>query len=372
MAKRLAAPLIAAVLLGACSESAADGQQVDVVAQLAGSLSDLAVAKDGSPVVLVTQGERVEIWHGGKKIDVDPSVRGADEIGLAPDGSYYVSSTDGLYHVRADGTAARVAGGKRGFTADGGKADGPAGPISGVGVDPQGRVVYTESLTDGAVLLTLVRRIEADGTILTLMGRGGVVMPEAISAAADPPLGTKGVDLPLPGGYYKTLDVGADGTVFVSGKESVLALTPDGTVMPLVAGRFPKQVTTAQQPFDPEGKAVDASVSMYDPLVPPNISTDAGTIVLTSSDLGHAPAQAFRWVGSFSAAQKTMVDGVFNRLTTATTSWPRIRVVRSDGTVTTAAWGAKAAAVRGGRLYLAMTDKSAILITRVKLPANTQ
>src|SRR5262245_49000498 len=268
MAKRLAAPLIAAVLLSACSESAADGQQVDVVAQLPGSLSDLAVAKDGSPVVLATQGERVQIWHGAKKIDVDPSVRGADEIGLAPDGSYYVSSTDGLYHVKPDGTAARVVGGKRGFTADGGPATGPAGPISGVGVDPQGRVVYEESLTDDAVLLTLVRRVEPDGTIHTLMGRGGVVMPEAIAAVADPAAGTKGVDRPLPGGYYKSLDVGVDGTIFVTAKESVLALTPDGTVQPLVAARFPKQAGMARDPFDPEGKAVDAAVSLYDPLVP--------------------------------------------------------------------------------------------------------
>jgi hypothetical protein len=364
---------VAVVLSGCAGSAASEGQHVEIIAGqgIYGVLDDLAVTRNGAVVVMTSQGERAVIWHDGRQINVDSTVRGADEVAAAPDGSsYYVSAADGVWQVTPDGSAQRIVGGEPGFTPDGASASGPAGPISGIGVDPRGRLVYAESLTEGDTLLALVRRVEPTGTVTTLAGRPGPIpdLPAALAAAADPPFGTRATDLPLPGGYYTTLDVDADGTVFVTGKESVLAVGGDTTIRAIAGARSPTSVTSAEQPFAVEGRAVNARVPLYDPLVPPNVSADGGVVALTSSRLGAPPPAAFRWSGDFTAGQKSVVEAIFDAPSSSTTSWPRIRLIRPDGTVTTAAWGAKAAAIRGGWLYLALSAKDrGTLIGRIRV-----
>ncbi|MFI6320576.1 hypothetical protein ACIBG8_23780 [Nonomuraea sp. NPDC050556] len=354
--------LLAVLILAGCSGGDPAGQQVEVVAKVDGSLRDIEVGPDGTPRLLVDGA----VWEvkGGTARKVDLGLTSAEQLAVAKDGTMYVSSGTGLWQVPPGGKAQQIVGnGQKGFTPDGQDATGPAGPISGVALDQQGRVVYTESLTTGTGLNALVRRVEG-GKIVTVAGTSADG-----EQAADPPAGTKATSLALTGGYYTTLASGEDGTLFVNGKQSVLAIAPDGTVQASVAGRDPKAVKDAASPFEPEGKATDAAPMLFGPDVPPNLSSEAGSLALSSWEQGTAPPAAYRWTGEFTKGQQAIVDAVFGTENHSTTTWPRIRLVRKDGTITTAAWSARSAALRNGWLYLGISDpEKGVLVARVKVP----
>lgn len=364
------AGLLAVLTLAGCSGGEPAGQPVEVVAggdgeaRIDGSLRDIVVGADGTARVLV-DADKVAVWEvkGGAPRRIDLDLTSAEQLAVADDGTMYVSSGTGLWQVAADGTAKQIVGdGQKGFTPDGQDATGPAGPISGVALDQQGRVVYTESLTTGEGLNSLVRRVE-DGKIVTVAGT-----PSKGQEATDPPAGTKATSLALTGGYYTTLATGDDGTIFVNGKQSVLAIAQDGTVQAPVAGRDPKAVKDAASPFEPEGKAADAAPLLFGPDVPPNLSAESGALALSSWEKGTPPPAAYRWSGEFSKGQQAIVDAVFGAETHSTTTWPRIRLVRKDGTITTAAWPARSGVLRDGWLYLGISDPSqGVLVGRVKV-----
>jgi hypothetical protein len=395
---RLSVPVaLAVVVLTGCSEKAPEGQRVEIVAgggsggsgaraldaRIGGSLRDLDVGADGAVRLLTDEGGHVAIWRvqadgGLKKISVASAVKSAEQLAVAKDGTAYVTSDAGLWKVGDDGAATRVVGdGKSGFTADGDAATGSSGKVEGVAVDSRGRVVYTEGLAQGQRLLSMVRRVEPDGTVSTIAGTNASSLTsdddltKALRLAADPPQGAKARDLALPGGYYTVLAGGDDGTIYVNGKESVLAISPDGSVRALVAGRDPKAVKTAERPFADEGKAVDAATPLYGPAVPPNLSVDAGKVVITSWVIGQRPPAGYRWTGDFTKGQASIVNAAFDtESSSSTTSWPRIRLVGTDGTITSAAWAPRAAAVRDGALYLVMgNSQSGLLVAKVKIPS---
>jgi hypothetical protein len=395
---RRAVPVaLAVVALTGCSEKAPEGQRVEIVAgggsgantgraldaKIDGLLRDLDVGADGAVRLLTVDGDRVVIWRVGsggalKRIDVDAAVKTADQLAAAKDGTMYISSEVSLWKVGGDGAVTRVVGdGKPGFTADGDPAAGPSGKVEGVAVDARGRVVYTEGLSQGRRLLSMVRRVEADGKVSTVAGTNAASLnsdedlTKALRLAADPPQGTKARGLALAGGYYTVLASDADGTIYVNGKETVLAIAPDDSVRALVAGRDPKAVKTAEQPFAAEGKAVDATAPLYGPAVPPNLSADAGRVALTSWVVGQRPPADYRWSGDFTKGQASIVNAAFDSQEgSSTTSWPRIRLVGPDGTITTAAWATRAAAIHDGSLYLVMGDsRRGLLLGKIKMPA---
>lgn len=369
---RLLVPVVlSALLLTGCSGGEPDGQPVEILAgggsaRVDGVLRDLDVGLDGLVRLATTDGDRAFIWTvrpGGavEKADLAAEVTTVGQIAAGKDGSVYVSAGNSLWKA---GGGRIVGNGETGFTADGAAATGPAGEISGVAVDGEGRVVYTEGLAEGEGLASLVRRVEADGTVTTLAGGG------TARAADDPPPGTKARDLALTGGHYTVLDVGDDGTVYVNGKESVLAVAPDGTARAVVAGRDPGAVTDAERPFAAEGKAVDARTPLYGTAVPPNLSAAGGRIALTSWTAGKPPAAAFRWTGEYTEDQAAVVEDAFDPAKgSSTTAWPRIRLVDGQGVITTAAWAARAAAIDGSWLYLVIGDReTGLLVGRVRLP----
>lgn len=376
--------LLAVLTLAGCSggDEPSGGQRVEVVAgggadaaatkaldaKIDDSLRDLDVGADGVARLLV-DGDKVAVWEvkgsDARRIELD--LTSAEQLAVAKDGTMYVSSGTGLWKIPSGGTAEQIVGdGKRGFTPDGQAATGPAGPISGVTLDQEGRVAYTENVTTGKELNSLVRRVE-DGKIVTVAGTQDV--PEgALEKAADPPVGTKATELALPGGYYTVLATGDDGTLYVNGKQSVLAIAPDGSVQATVAGRNPGAVKDASSPFEAEGKAADAAPLLFGPDVPPNLSSESGTLALSSWEKGSSPPAAYKWSGEFTKGQQAIVDAVFGAENHSTTTWPRIRIVRKDGTITTAAWPARSGALRDGWLYLGITDPAqGVLVARVKV-----
>ncbi len=367
---RLAVPVVlTALLLAACSGGEPDGQRVEILGgdtRIDGVLRDLDVGPDGVVRLATTGGDRASIWSlrpGGApaRTGLDPEVKTVAQIAAAKDGTVYVSAGNALWKA---GGGRVVGNGEAGFTADGAAATGPAGEISGVAVDPEGRVVYTEGLARGEGLSSLVRRVEPDGTVTTLAGGG------TARRAGDPPPGTKARDLALTGGHYTVLDTGDDGTIYVNGKESVLAIAPDGTARAIVAGRDPDAVKVADRPFAAEGKAVDARTPLYGPAVPPNLSAAAGRVALTSWVAGKPPTAAWRWSGEYTKEQASIVRDAFDPAAgSSSTTWPRVRLVDSDGTITTAAWSARAAAIDDRWLYLAIGDAAdGLLVGRVRLP----
>ena len=396
--RRIVPVVLVALTLTACSGGAGEagdapeGQPVEVVAgggtaadagraldaRISGVLRDLEAGPDGVVRLGTTDGDRAVIWSVRpdgtlERTELPAQVRSVNQIATARDGTVYVSSGNGLW--RADGE--RVVGnGEDGFTPDGAAATGPAGEISGVTVDPEGRVVYTEGLARGERLLSLVRRVEPDGTVTTLAGTPTAkldddeALTEALRRAADPPPGTKARDLALPGGYYTVLDAGDDGTVYVNGKESVLAIAPDGGVRAVVAGRDPDAVQVAGRPVAAEGKALDARTPLYGPAVPPNLSVAGDRIALTSWVTGTPPAAPYRWSGEYTEGQRAIIDRAFDaEKGSSSTTWPRVRLVDGGGAITTAAWSARSAAIDGEWLYLAVGDaQRGLLVGRVRLP----
>lgn len=374
--------LLAVLAVAAGCSSGEGGQQVEVVAgggadaaaakaldaKIDGSLRDLEVGSDGV-VRLLVDGDKVAVWEikgaDARKIELD--LTSAEQLAVDKDGTLYVSSGAGLWKVPSSGTAEQIVGGaEKGFTPDGQAATGPAGPISGVALDQDGRVVYTENVTTGKELNALVRRVE-DGRIVTVAGSQEVT-EGALEKAADPPAGTRATELALPGGYYTALATGDDGTLYVNGKQSVLAIAKDGSVQATVAARNPGAVKSASCPFEDEGKAADAAPLLFGPEVPPNLSFEGGTLALSSWEKGAPPPAAYKWSGEFTKGQQAIVDAVFGADNTSTTTWPQIRLVRKDGTITTAAWPARSGGLRDGYLYLGITDPAqGVLVARVKV-----
>jgi hypothetical protein len=369
---------VSVLVLAGCSAGAgSEGQKVEIVAgggstKIDGSLRDLDVGADGAVRVLV-DGGKAAIWQIGgdgaaRKIPL--GLDSAEQLAVAGDGTLYVSSGTGLWKVAADGKATQVVGnGQKGYTRDGEPATGPAGPISGVAVDGQGRVAYTESLTVGETLNSLVRRVE-DGRVVTVAGTAESPsdLATALRKAADPPAGTRATGLALAGTCCTTLAAGDDGTLYVNGKSGVLAIEPGGGVRAVVAGRGRDTIKRAARPFQAEGPAIDAAPNLFGSAAPANLSFDAGELAISSWEKGTRPPDAFRWGGDLSEGQKAIVDAAFGADTDAATTWPEIRIVRKDGGITTAAWPARAGVIRGGLLYMGLSDPDrGVLVAKVKI-----
>ncbi len=392
----------AVLLLTACTDKdpkQPDGQQVTIVAgggtnptatkstdlALTGTARDLEVGRDGTVNLLTTtDGKRSHIWQfkpdgDAQRIDIDPSITEVSQLAVADDGALYVSHSAQVSRIAASGKATRVVGnGKVGFTADGGQAaDSPSDGVAGITVDREGRLIYAERVVYQAQsqVSGLVRRVGADGRIATVAGRPGLLADEEYSkgivASVSPPDGTKATDWALPGiTGVGSLATGDDGQILVQGNRGVLSVTSDGILHAVARRRDAAAAPIADGPFTREGDAADAD-PRFD--ATSSITADGGYVSMpvykaSPNSVRGVPA-AFRWQGSYSPTQQAVIDAASRR---AADNDPQqiLRMVRPDGSVTTAAWAVEGGAVRGDRIYLLLRgDSTTLMIGSISLPS---
>ncbi|MFD7161162.1 hypothetical protein ACFV9C_41715 [Kribbella sp. NPDC059898] len=356
-------------------------------ARLSGSVRDLEVDGHGVVRLLISEKNRATIWvfqpgGGAQHILVDPAVTSASQLAVADDGTIYIShSLKGIGQVAkidASGKVTPMVGdGRLGFTVDGGPATGSASAITGICVDPQGRLVYGEVryLDASRQDIGLLRRVEADGRVTTIAGRSAPLSdddyPGAIARSVAPPAGTKALAWPLPGIFQlRSLAAGDDGTIFLESDRGVLAVALDGTIHAVARRRDASGAPVADRPFTREGDAADADPNF---LPDAGITADAGSVTLPVQYRGAQDSRsvppAYRWTGKLSAgAQKIINAATYSAEGDALQHL--LRVVRPDGSVTTAAWAVDGGAIRGDSVYVVITSESAeeSLVGRLDIP----
>jgi len=356
-------------------------------AKLTGFVRDLEVGRDGVVRFLTSEKNRASIWvfqPGGsaQRILVDPSITAVSQLAVADDGTMYVShSVKGaglVSKVDAAGKTTPIVGdGRVGFTADGGRAAGPASAITGISVDRQGRLVYGELRFYDAVRqnIGLLRRVEANGRVTTIAGRSDPLSSDDYSAgivgSVAPPAGTKALGWALPGIFQlRSLATGNDGTIYVESDRGVLAVAPDGTIRAVARRRDKSAAPVAERPFSREGDAADADPNF---LPDAGITEDGGYVTLpvqyARAEDSRAVPSAYRWRGNISAGPQKIVDAAAQG-TDGDDLQHLLRLVRPDGSVTTAAWAVEGGAVRAGHLYVVISSGfgGELLIGRLDVP----
>lgn len=377
--KEAAGPTLV-VVAGGGSQAAAT-RALD--AKLTGRVRDLVVGRDGIVRLLSAEDRQsvIRLIHPDGSVQRIPLGRGSIasyELAVADDGTMYVPyllaeipGTPGVAKVTTTGKITPVVGGRRGFSPDGAAATGPSGEVTGLTVDRQGRLVYTESIASSKVSLELVRRVEANGTIHTIAGKPVSYkrfsdFQAGLGKSVAPPAGMQATQWPLPGADQgRTLTTADDGTIYVESLGAVLAVAPDGTISAPVRPRKDGAAAIGDRPFTHEGAEVDAApnfVTDYD-----NVSAAGGYLAMINQSDRSTRPPAYRWAGDLTPGQREIADA--EPASGSGDAHQVVRLVLPDGSVTTAAWWAEGAAVRDGWLYVALGDKhDDVLVGRLKLP----
>ncbi|MCW2506204.1 MAG: hypothetical protein JWO79_4488 [Actinomycetia bacterium] len=369
----VALALCATGLAAACSPGSEDppaGQRVEIVAgggtpagaSIDGELKDFAVDSAGAVHVLTATGGGLTMWtlQGGSlghvAVDLDP--RGVAQVAAAPDGSVYVASKsirEGLWKVGADGGTTRIA----------------PGPVTGVAVSPSGQVYFAESHPSPDDF-QLVRTIDG-GTIRTVFGRDLTHLKPRDWADASVttgfPAGTKATDLALDD-TQAHLAVGKSGEVYaVTGEHRAVYANSQGVAVEL-ASSGGSGLGSASTPFAKRGSAGEADFLLTDGLAGPSITTDPKTGDVYVLDLlrKQGEPRAFNWSGDYTSRQKDLIDSRDYGHST----YAAIQRIDPSGALSTAAYGAVAAAVNGDWLYLATRTANGnspqVLIARTPIP----
>ena len=134
----------------------------------------------GTITTIAGTGEPGSSGDGGPAVDA--ALEQPRALALGDDGSLYVADAgaDRVRRVDPDGVITTVAGtGARGFSGDGGPAiEAALAQPSGVAVSPDGSVYIADTRNDR------IRRVDPDGTITTIAGRGNTPFGEQRQATA--------------------------------------------------------------------------------------------------------------------------------------------------------------------------------------------
>ncbi|MFG1909583.1 hypothetical protein [Kribbella sp. NPDC048928] len=352
---------------------------------LSGVADDLEVGRDDVVRLMVTEHNRVLIWAFGPdgsvgRTEVDPKITDAAQMAVADDGTVYISHLVGrvwaISEVGARGQLTPIIIDGLPATSKGIQNVRPIVRIDGIAVDRLGRLVFVEDSYNVArrQAINLVRRVEANGQIVTIAGRdaplGASEYAEAIIRSVAPPSGTRAIDWPLPGlGDLDSLAVGDDNTIYVQAHRGVLALPPDGTIRPVARRRDRTAAHVADRPFTHEGDAADADPRFIEHA---GITEDHGFVAMPVTqarpDYSNLLPAAFRWTGDFTPNQRMIIEAA-QRQAGKTRLQQILRIVRPDGSITTGAWAIDGAALRGGVLYvLIQGDRSQLMIGKIDLP----
>jgi hypothetical protein len=257
--------------------------------------------------------------------------------------------------------------------------------LHGVAVGPGDRMYFAEERIRPTTH-QLVRTVD-NGKIRTVLGRdlSGLTARQWRSARTREggfPDGAPATQLALEGGLNNPIAVGADGTVYASpGRRSVVAVRADGSAHELIGnvadGGRDGDVEDPGKPFAVRGRAAEASVwlrglsSSRRGETNASLVTDpAGNVYVTSvRSSGEDLPKAFDWTGDAEGQQLDLLV----RSRSGRTGTTEVLQIRPDGSLTTAAGHADAAAVQGDWLYLARafqdednTDR--VLVVRTAIP----
>ncbi len=150
-------------------------------------------------------------------------------LAAAPDGSFYITQDDTILHVLANGVMTRIAGtpGRSGFSPDGTPA-----------LQAQINGFFGALGPDGFYFIdagTRVRRIGADGTIVTVAGNGTSFGTVQAGPATQTYVDCEG------------LTVAHDGTLYIASSETIERVTPDGQLS-IIAGIPPSSHPSCVSP----------------------------------------------------------------------------------------------------------------------------
>jgi hypothetical protein len=194
---------------------------------------------------------------------------------------------------------------------------------------------------------------------------------DAITRSVSPPTGTKALGWPIPGTLQlSSLATGSDGTIYAQSEQGVLAVSPEGLITAKARRRDPAAAPVADRPFSNEGDAADAA-PQFDR--GNGITEDGGWLTLpvaySRSDGSRSRPPAYRWLGTYTPGQKAIIDSS-DQQAQKDGLQQILRMVKPDGSLTTAAWAISGGAVRAGNLYVAISGaRDHMLLGRITLPA---
>ncbi|MET0492991.1 MAG: hypothetical protein ABW000_07640 [Actinoplanes sp.] len=375
---------------GAAPNAFIDGRLVDMVADPSGTLRVLTEGKsEAATLWTIRNGILTHVEVPDLKADY------VSQLAAGPDGALYVAlwnAEGGVWQIGEDGKLTRKvglgrAGAVRKVAADG---DPLAGAnirfLHGVAVSPGNQLYFAEQRLDKTTFQLV--RTAPGGKLKTVFGRDltGLAERDWRSARAGEgfPDGVQGTFVAIERGLSTPLAVAADGTLYAAPSSGgVVKVKPDGSAYALIGNMSGGGVdgTSVGAPWDPfhdRGSAAEAQVtfrgtgSSRTGYTNTNLSLDTnGDLYVTGIRRDDELDSAFDWSGDVTDSQRTLLE--LSKRQRQSRDATQVLRIRPDGTFSTAAAHADAAAVHNKWLYLAraFTDDEGgdrVLIVRTSIP----
>jgi hypothetical protein len=350
-------------------------------AKIIGAAWDIEIAPDGTANLLVNNDkgqlrlERIRPDGTRTKVDLDYNRNLGRRIAVGPDGSAYVNlhvgeKNDAIYRIQLDGSLQPVidyTSATAGVDAQSGKAIGKFGTFT---VDAKGRLVFAVEVSKGGHSGVVIRRLETNGTVRTIAGKRAEFTTYDAAVAASPAAlhpPSSGVALD----WETTAAVGidalvtqSDGTILLeagshdldASAETIMAITPSGELTEVVESQLSGSggAPVAPAPFTREGTVNDIGV------LRDGLSAAGGLVAVATTKKPPEDTTAY-YNGKYTPGQWAILDKARGKA---------IRLIRPDGSFSTAALGAEFA-LHGGYLYVVCRDFLAdeLVLGRVRIPA---
>ncbi|WP_328332641.1 hypothetical protein OHA70_14510 [Kribbella sp. NBC_00382] len=347
-------------------------------AQIKGAVWDLEFAPDGTANLLINDGklrlQRIRPDGTLTKVELGYGQVGR-RIAVGPDGSAYVNlhsgeKADAVYRIKVDGSQTQVIGFNAAVAGIDDRPGETTGKFTAFTIDSEGHLVFAANVTKDGTAGAVVRRVGADGSVRTIAGKPTEfttldAAKAASPASLHPTASGSPLDWPTTAAVLvDKLATRPDGTIALevvasdSGAvaESILALSPAGKLSELATSQLNGSggAAVAPAPFTREGAVQDIGV-IYS-----GLSVADGLLAVSTSK--HPPEDtSLYYNGQYTPTQQAILREARAKA---------IRLIRADGSFSTAALGAEFA-LHGGYLYVVCRDFLAdeLVLGRVKIPA---